>query len=90
VGRTVQLTLRSRDVIHSFWVPALRYKRDVFPSYTNTLTLRIDRAGEWIGRCAEYCGQLHYQMDFRLRALPARQFDAWLHSPAAAAGTVPA
>jgi cytochrome c oxidase subunit II len=89
VGQDVELTLHSNDVIHSFWVPALRYKEDVFPDHTNTIKLRINRAGTWLGRCAEYCGQQHYTMDFSIRAVPAAQFASWLktagHASAGAA-----
>lgn len=77
-GRTVRLELRSKDVIHSFWVPALRWKMDVFPHHVNAFTLRLDRTGEWVGRCAEFCGYRHYVMDFRLRAVSPRQYGAWL------------
>ncbi|MEU6095098.1 cytochrome c oxidase subunit II [Streptomyces sp. NPDC047079] len=78
-GRPVQLRLTSRDVIHSLWVPQLRYKRDAFPDHVNTFTFTVDHKGRWKGRCAEFCGQRHYSMDFWLKAVPPEEYDRWLH-----------
>lgn len=83
VGRPITLSITSDDVIHSWWVPALRYKLDAFPNHTNTVTLKIDKAGEWIGRCAEFCGHYHTFMDFFLKAVPAAQYRHWLSGTAA-------
>jgi cytochrome c oxidase subunit 2 len=77
-GRAVQLRLTAKDVIHSFWVPALRYKMDAFPHHVNTFTLTFDREGRWRGRCAEFCGQRHYMMDFWVKAVSPQQYDRWL------------
>ncbi len=84
-GRSVQLRLTSRDVIHSLWVPGLRYKMDAFPHHVNTFTLTLDRAGRWRGRCAEFCGQRHWTMDFWIKAVPPQEYDRWAHG-----GTAPA
>ncbi|MEW2160345.1 cytochrome c oxidase subunit II [Streptomyces sp. NPDC007189] len=83
-GRTVQLRLTSRDVIHSLWVPDLRYKMDAFPHHVNTFALTLDRAGRWRGRCAEFCGQRHSTMDFWIKAVPPREYDRWAHGGSAA------
>ncbi|MFH7334366.1 cytochrome c oxidase subunit II [Streptomyces sp. KHY 26] len=83
-GRPVQLRLTSRDVIHSLWVPALRYKMDAFPRHVNTFTLTLDHEGRWRGRCAEFCGQRHYAMDFWIKAVPPERYDRWAHGAAAA------
>jgi heme/copper-type cytochrome/quinol oxidase subunit 2 len=83
-GRTVQLRITSRDVIHSLWVPDLRYKMDAFPHHVNTFTLTLDRAGRWRGRCAEFCGQRHATMDFWIKAVPPREYDRWAHGGSAA------
>lgn len=77
-GETVRLNISSNDVIHSFWVPALRYKADAFPHHVNSFSLRVDHTGEWIGRCAEFCGNRHYSMDFRVRAVPPKQYRHYL------------
>jgi cytochrome c oxidase subunit 2 len=78
VGQPVTLQITSSDVIHSWWVPALRYKLDAFPNHTNSITIKIDKAGRWVGRCAEFCGYLHTFMDFYLKAVPADQYRQWL------------
>lgn len=83
VGEPVTIRVTSQDVIHSWWVPQLRYKMDAFPNHTNTFTIRVDHAGRWIGRCAEFCGERHFEMDFWLKAVPAETYHRWLASGAA-------
>jgi cytochrome c oxidase subunit II len=78
VGQPITLQMTSADVIHSWWVPGLRYKLDAFPDHVNRTTIKIDRPGEWIGRCAEFCGHLHTYMDFHLKAVPRDQYQKWL------------
>lgn len=78
VGQAVTVHITSADVIHSWWVPALRYKMDAFPHHTNTFTITVDHAGRWVGRCAELCGERHFEMDFWLKAVPADQYRQWL------------
>jgi cytochrome c oxidase subunit 2 len=79
-GRPVTIHVRASDVIHSWWVPALRYKMDAFPNHTNTFTLNLPKAGRWLGHCAQYCGDRHRSMEFYLKAVPAKQYDHWLAS----------
>jgi cytochrome c oxidase subunit II len=89
-GRDVFLTLTACDdslgttgnrpncnVIHSFWVPELAGKRDVVPGHTNTMKLRTDKPGTYLGQCAEYCGLSHANMRFRVIAQSPSDFDAW-------------
>jgi cytochrome c oxidase subunit II len=93
VGRSVQLKLKSQDVIHSFWVPALHGKRDLIPGYTNVITLRADRPGVYAGRCAEFCGLQHANMALTVVADEPAAFQAWLtaqRAPAAAPATAAA
>jgi cytochrome c oxidase subunit 2 len=78
VGETVAVRLRSDNVIHSFWVPALSGKLDLVPGRTNTLRLRADRPGTYRGQCAEYCGLQHARMAFLVVAESRAEFDAWL------------
>jgi cytochrome c oxidase subunit II len=78
VGRPVTLQITSADVIHSWWVPGLRYKLDAFPDHVNKITIKVGRAGVWRGRCAELCGDRHTYMDFRLKAVPVAQYEKWL------------
>jgi cytochrome c oxidase subunit 2 len=77
-GQTVRFTLRSRDVIHAFWVADQRFKRDAFPNRTTQFDLDFDRAGMNGGVCAEFCGLRHSQMSFNVLALPPSDFDRWL------------
>jgi cytochrome c oxidase subunit II len=77
-GMTVQFTLQSRDVIHAFWVPDLRFKKDAFPRFANTFDLAFERTGAYVGRCAEFCGLQHAGMSFRLQAMSPDAFRAWL------------
>jgi cytochrome c oxidase subunit 2 len=83
VGVPVTIETTGRDVIHSWWVPELRYKMDSFPDHTNRFTLTVTSAGRFRGRCAEYCGNYHWSMDFWLKAVPLPRYKQWL---AAAAG----
>lgn len=77
VGRPVELTLRSEDVIHSLWVPQLGGKVDMIPGRDNTLVLQADRPGVYRGKCAEYCGLAHATMQFLVVAQPADAFRRW-------------
>ncbi|NNJ25340.1 cytochrome c oxidase subunit II [Alienimonas chondri] len=78
VDEPVQFLLRSDDVIHSFWIPALGGKMDMIPGRENRLALTADRAGTFRGACAEYCGASHALMNFDVQTLPRQEFDAWL------------
>jgi cytochrome c oxidase subunit 2 len=82
-NEVVQYNLLSTDVIHSFFVPAFNFKRDVFPdpsknnqdsSFQNT----IDQQGSFVGRCAELCGTYHSMMNFEVRALPQDMFQQYM------------
>jgi cytochrome c oxidase subunit II len=77
VGRPVRIQLRSSDVIHSFWAPALQGKLDLVPGQVNTTWIQADSAGVYRGACAEYCGLQHTRMQFRVVALAPPEFDAW-------------
>jgi cytochrome c oxidase subunit 2 len=77
-GETIRFTLRSRDVIHAFWIPEQRFKRDAFPNRTTQFDLDFDRAGMNGGVCAEFCGLRHSQMSFNVLALSPSDFGSWL------------
>ncbi len=78
VGRTVSLKMGSFDVIHSFWMPALAAKRDVFPDRKSTLWFRADSTGFYPGQCAEFCGTQHGRMAFHVAAESDGEFDAYI------------
>ena len=77
-GRPVRIALRTLDVIHSFWVPKLAGKVDMIPNRPNHLWLQADEPGYYYGQCAEFCGDSHAIMRFRVIALSAPEFAAWL------------
>jgi cytochrome c oxidase subunit II len=76
-GVLVRFTLTSRDVIHSFWIPEQRFKRDAMPGRVTDFGLVFDSTAS-LGRCAEYCGLYHTNMDFRVEPIPPDQFGEWL------------
>jgi cytochrome c oxidase subunit 2 len=78
VGQTIRLDLRSNDVNHSFWVPQFLSKRDLIPKVDNRIDLDVTEEGEFIGRCAEFCGLDHWRMNFSVRAVPVEEYEAWL------------
>jgi cytochrome c oxidase subunit 2 len=80
IGRTVNFTLKSRDVIHSFWVPALAGKRDVVSNHTNYLWYTPDSSGVnvWNGACVEYCGTSHANMRFKAFTVSEADFNSWI------------
>ena len=77
-GRPVRVNLRTVDVIHSFWVPKLAGKVDMIPNRGNHLWLQADEPGYFWGQCAEYCGDSHAVMRFRVIALDEADFAEWL------------
>jgi cytochrome c oxidase subunit 2 len=82
VGEEVRLILVSKDVIHSFYVPAFLVKRDLIPvgegRSPNELSFTVTEAGTYAGQCAEFCGLRHSLMTFSVRAMPRAAFDAWI------------
>jgi cytochrome c oxidase subunit 2 len=77
-GRPVRLLITSRDVIHSFYVPALRVKQDALPGRYTQTWFNADRPGRYEIFCAEYCGLAHSAMLGELVVMPAGEFDAWI------------
>ncbi len=81
VGRTVNFTLHSADVIHSFWTPQLGGKRDVVTNRTNHIWYTPDstlKSAVWNGFCAEYCGDSHANMKFRVFTVQPAEFASWV------------
>lgn len=77
-GEDFTLAVTSQDVIHSFWVPRLGGKMDAVPGKVNRIRLRADRAGTYLGTCAEYCGIGHAHMPFEVRAYAPADYAAAL------------
>ena len=87
-GEKIRFEETSRDVIHSFWVPELLFKRDVFPgNVRNTFEVTLDKEGRYVGRCAELCGTYHAFMQFELVAVTPAKFDVFLNAKKAGAST---
>ncbi len=78
VGATVRFNLESPDVNHSFWVPRFLVKRDLIPGIDNAIDVEVTEAGEWEGRCAEYCGLDHYRMNFSVAAVAPDEYAEWI------------
>lgn len=78
-GVNVRFNMTSLDVIHSFYIPRLRFKRDAFPELLTSFTLGFDEPGFYAkeGRCAEFCGLRHANMLFDLRVLEQAAFRDW-------------
>lgn len=75
--RQISLRIKSNDVIHSWWAPALNGKKDAVPGRVQPLTLSTPNAGEYIGQCTEFCGLSHAQMRIKVVALEPADFEAW-------------
>jgi cytochrome c oxidase subunit 2 len=87
VGMTMTLDIRSNDVQHSWWIPALGGKMDALPGYTNKTWFKVTERGEWHGQCAELCGRNHANMYAKVIALPFEEWKAWYDRQAAAIKT---
>jgi cytochrome c oxidase subunit 2 len=74
---TVRFTLTSLDVIHSFWIPEVRFKRDAFPKRTTQFDLVFDEPGFYSGQCAEFCGLRHSDMRFSVDVRTPEDFASW-------------
>ena len=75
VNERVEFTLDSRDVIHSFWIPAFLDKMDMIPHRTNTWQVTPMREGIYAGKCAELCGEFHSGMLFNVKVVSREEYD---------------
>jgi cytochrome c oxidase subunit II len=82
-GRAACLSITSRDVIHSFWIPALNGKKDAVPGRIHRLTMQADEPGRYWGQCTEFCGLSHANMRMLVRALPEAEWNSWVEKMAA-------
>jgi cytochrome c oxidase subunit 2 len=76
--RITSLNLLSADVDHSFWVPALFGKIDMIPNHLNHMWFNPDKAGMYVGQCAQFCGVEHAKMLLRVYVQTPEDFEAWL------------
>jgi len=86
VNRPIEVILRSKDVIHSFFVRDLRLKQDTVPGMENRLHFTASKIGRYEIPCAELCGLGHYQMRSFLQVMSEEDFEKWLRDNAAQPG----
>ncbi len=78
VGKKVRFLITANDVLHSWWVPALGFKKDAIPGFINEAWSKIEKPGTYRGQCAELCGVQHGFMPIVVEALSSEDYDAWL------------
>ena len=78
VNETVHFYLESRDVIHSFWIPAFLYKEDTVPGRINQWQVTPTQTGTYQGKCAELCGEYHASMLFNVKVVERDEYDAYM------------
>jgi cytochrome c oxidase subunit II len=77
---TVRFNVTSIDVIHSFWIPQQRTKRDAFPNHVNSFDQTFNKPGLMLGECSEYCGLGHSNMRLSVQAMTPLDFNRWASS----------
>ena len=77
-GSEIGLSITSRDVIHSFWIPALNGKRDAVPRRISPWKIEADVPGFYFGQCTEFCGLSHSRMQMQAVAMAPVDFQAWV------------
>jgi Cytochrome C oxidase subunit II, periplasmic domain/Cupredoxin-like domain len=78
VDEPVEIQLTSRDVIHSFFVPDLLFKRDAIPGRTSTFTFTPEKLGTFPAQCAEFCGLWHSRMTFSVQVVSPPDYQTWI------------
>ena len=78
VNREIEVILRAHDVIHSFFVPAMRFKQDAVPGLAIHMHFTPIQTGDFEIACAELCGLGHYKMHGMLKVVTQDEFDKWL------------
>ncbi len=84
-GSEVGLQVTSRDVIHSFWIPALNGKRDAVPYRVSPWKIEAETPGFYFGQCTEFCGLSHSRMQMQAVAMDPLDFQAWIDEQTQAA-----
>jgi cytochrome c oxidase subunit 2 len=75
VNKRVEFLLTSRDVVHSFWVPAFLFKMDTIPGVQNKYQVVPQRTGTFAGKCSELCGEYHSDMLFSVKVVNQQEYD---------------
>lgn len=82
-GEPIKLTMATEDVIHSFFIPAFRVKKDVVPGRYTSMWFTATKPGEYHLFCAEYCGTKHSEMKGRVVVMEPVDYQNWLSGGAA-------
>jgi cytochrome c553 len=85
VNRTVQVEIHSQDVDHSWWIPELGGKFDAIPGQRTHTWFKADQVGTYVGKCGEFCGVFHAEMEAEVKVTPKAEYDRWVAQGAAAA-----
>lgn len=80
INKAIKLDLVSVDVLHSFFVPAFRIKRDVVPGIDNKMWFEATELGTFNILCAEYCGTQHSSMISEVKVLPLDEWERWYNT----------
>jgi cytochrome c oxidase subunit 2 len=86
LGRPIVVQIASTDVIHSFYLPNFRVKRDAMPGMVNALWFQAEKTGEYEIGCAQHCGPNHYKMRGVLTVLQPDEYRRWMTDMVADAG----
>ena len=78
LGQIAAIRVTSSDVVHSFWIPDMLFKRDAIPGRVSEFDLTPSKAGTYIGRCGEFCGLDHAHMTFAVRVVSPDEYQRWL------------
>jgi len=78
VGKKVRILTTAADVIHSWWVPDLGWKKDAIPGFINEAWTQIEKPGVYRGQCAELCGRDHGFMPVVVKAVSEEEFAQWV------------
>jgi cytochrome c oxidase subunit 2 len=89
VGKPSRIRLRSRDVLHSFFVPSFRLKQDAVPGLSIDVWVQPEKTGDFEIACAELCGFGHYSMRGLLTVLSEADYRAWLRESQAGLAAQP-
>ena len=85
VDRTVRVDIVSHDVDHSWWIPELGGKFDAIPGQRTHTWFKADKVGSYVGKCGEFCGVFHAEMEAKVRVTPKGEYEQWIAQGAAAA-----
>jgi cytochrome c oxidase subunit II len=82
IGEVASIRVSSSDVVHSFWIPDMLFKRDAVPGQVSAFDLTPTKEGTFLGRCGEFCGLDHALMSFRVRVVAPVAYERWLKAAA--------